>query len=409
MTQQALAGSGSLGHHLRVITNVAISDSAAIQRRASLPWAFYQELLERVLKPLARPKEQPESFHAGLRLLALDGSHFSLPNSKAVLEMKRPRHRNQHGQDNAAFMKWSTAVLLELGTHAPLAVACSTLGLERTEAELNIARRTLPALGSLGPCLLLADRLYGGASFMLEVRAHGGERTHCLMRVRHNLGTKTLEVLPDGTALVRVRSESKARAGAEPSTMVVREIRAQVQRAGGKAQSLRLWTTLLDERRHPALELLKLYAMRWEQELFFREIKGHLGATSLLKADSEQTAQGVFVAMILAASEVARRRVEAATEAQLPVLRLSLGKITLMLGQLTAMMEAGGEILTPAQRTAMSRKWLKFMMQEAIIPPRRPRSCQHGLRRPHSPWPVIRKRCNLDPTVSLTLIPHLAP
>lgn len=409
MIQQALAGSGTLGHHLRLITKAAISDSAAIQRRASLTWEFYQELLGRVLKPLARPKEHSESFHAGLRLLALDGSHFSLPNSKAVLAMARARLGNQHATANAAFMKWTTAVLLELGTHTPLSVACSTLGLERTEAEIDIARRTLPALCDLGPSLLLADRLYGCPSFMLDVLAHGRGKTHCLMRVRQNLGAKTLKVLSDGSALVKVRSEGRARANQEHSEIIVREIRATIQRKGGKEQILRLWTTLLDERKHPARKLLELYARRWEQELFFRELKNHVGANSLLKAESEQTAQGAFVAMILAANEVAHRRVEAAGALQLPVLRLSVNKISHMLSHLITMEEAGAGLLTPSQKQAMTRKWLKFMMQEAVITPRRRRSCQHGLKRPHSPWPVIRQRCDLDPTVTLTLIPHTAP
>lgn len=408
MIQQALAGSGSLGHHLRLVMNTRISDSAAIQRRASLNWEFYQELFGRVLKPLARPKDHAESFHAGLRLLALDGSHFSLRNSAAVMAMTRPRPGNQRASAGA-FMKWSTAVLLELGTHAPLSVACSTLGMERMEMEIDIARRTLPTLATLGPSLLLADRLYGCASFMIEVMEQGQGHAHCLMRVRDNLRAQQLEVLHDGSALMRVRSDTKARAKAASCEMVVRELRAEVRRTGGKAQTLRLWTTLLDARKHPAEELLKLYAQRWEQELFFRELKRHTGATSMLQADSEQTAQGAFAALVLAASEVAQRRVEAATEADLPVLRLSIAKMGQMLGQLTSMLQSAGDVLTPAQRAAMSRKWLQVMVREAVIPPRRARSCQHGLRRPDSPWPVIRKRVFIDPEVLLTLLPATSP
>lgn len=408
MVQQALAGSGSLGHHLRLVMNASITDSAAIQRRATLGWEFYQELFGRVLKPLAQPKEHPESFHAGLRLLALDGSHFSLRNSAAVLAMARPRPGNQRGRQ-AAFMKWSTAVLLELGTHAPLCVACSTLGLERMEMEIDIARRTLPALAALGPSLLLADRLYGCTSFMLEVMEQGQGHAHCLMRVRDNLRAQQLEALPDGSALMRVRSDTKARKKASSCEMLVREMRAEVRRADGKTLPLRLWTTLLDAQKHPARELLELYSRRWEQELFFRELKRHTAATSMLQADSEQTAQGAFAALVLAAAEVARRRMEASAEADLPVLRLSIAKMGVMLEQLTSMMHAAGEVLPPAQRAAMSRKWLRVMVREAVIPPRRRRSCQHGLRRPLSPWPVIRRRGFIDPNVLITLLPTTSP
>ncbi len=58
---------------------------------------------------------------------------------------------------------------------------------------------------------------------------------------------------------------------ANPSRIVewleVREIRVQVGRNGQRAHELRLWTTLLDPRTAPALELARVYASRWEHEL----------------------------------------------------------------------------------------------------------------------------------------------
>ena len=85
------------------------------------------------------------------------------------------------------------------------------------------------------------------------------------------------------------------------NTLLVREVRARVQRAGGKAVVLRLWTTLLDERQQPAGELVALYAQplgrlgalslpkrRCEHELFYRELKHQVSSSSLLKAGSEK-------------------------------------------------------------------------------------------------------------------------
>jgi IS4 transposase len=39
---------------------------------------------------------------------------------------------------------------------------------------------------------------------------------------------------------------------------------------------IHLCTTLLDKVENPAAELVELYATRWEEELFFRELKSHL-------------------------------------------------------------------------------------------------------------------------------------
>ena len=71
-----------------------------------------------------------------------------------------------------------------------------------------------------------------------------------------------LAVYPDGSALVEICAGQQTR--------LVREIVGRVQRGGrGPATVVRLWTSLLDWRRHPAAELLALYAQRWEQEIFY--------------------------------------------------------------------------------------------------------------------------------------------
>jgi IS4 transposase len=47
---------------------------------------------------------------------------------------------------------------------------------------------------------------------------------------------------------------------------------------------LRFWTSLLDEAQFPARELAELYAARWEQELYFRELKRNMGSTTFCAA-----------------------------------------------------------------------------------------------------------------------------
>lgn len=122
-------------------------------------------------------------------------------------------------------------------------LACSIAGNSREEGEIDIAHRPLPALPAVGPSLLLGDRLYGCASFILDVR-EASEQMHVLMRVRG----KMQQVLRDGSALVQAHSEVRARAG-KSSQVLVCEVRASITTQGRPPQALRLWTTLLDEKK----------------------------------------------------------------------------------------------------------------------------------------------------------------
>lgn len=76
---------GTLAAHLEDLTGCSISDSAASQRRLAMPWAIFEAVLEGALAPLADPLLQPEAFYAGLRLVGIDGTPFSLSNTPAVL------------------------------------------------------------------------------------------------------------------------------------------------------------------------------------------------------------------------------------------------------------------------------------------------------------------------------------
>ena len=93
-------------------------------------------------------------------------------------------------------------------------------------------------------------------------------------------------------------------------TLLLREIHAEIHDQGGaKPLAMRLWTSLLDEKEHPATALVELYASRWEEELFFRELKSHLhGRNNLLDAQTPETAAQEVLAMLLAASLVAMHR-----------------------------------------------------------------------------------------------------
>lgn len=134
------------------------------------------------------------------------------------------------------------------------------------------------------------------------------------------------------------------------------------------------------------MRLIKLYAQRWEQELFFRELKRHTGREQLLRSGSLQGAEAEFGIMMVAASLLAGQRVQAAQLVDLPPVRISINKISAALEALLPLLSVAGDII----------KFMAHTAREARIPPRRSRSCQRALRKPICAWPLIRTREYLD-------------
>ncbi|MFN9108179.1 MAG: transposase domain-containing protein, partial [Betaproteobacteria bacterium] len=88
------------------------SISAARSRIGAAPLAA---LVERCCVPLAQPQTHPEAFYAGLRLVALDGSNFEVPD-----EADNARHFGYPGSrtGQAGYPQAQCAVLVECTTHA---------------------------------------------------------------------------------------------------------------------------------------------------------------------------------------------------------------------------------------------------------------------------------------------------
>jgi len=367
-----ISEAGTLAQHVKQLTGKRITDGALAQRRALLPPAVFEELMGAALKPKADPVRHPEAFYHGLRLCGVDGSLFSVTNTPQVKKQMR-KARSRRGR--AAFPKVGVAVMVELGLHNPLAAALGVKG----ESEMVLAKQVL----SVQPAksLLLSDRYYGVAQLLVGL--FGEEERHFLVRVKRNLKRRLLEVYPDGSALVELCSGK--------TTRLVREILGRVQRAGrGAATTVRLWTSLLEWRRHPATELLALYARRWEQEVFYKELKVDMRSTPRLQSHTPLTAMQEIAALILAYAVLVNYRVQAASVGEVGVLRISFMKTLQIVQGLWQFLEVTSDLLTPAQVRLVVRRILR-QIADMAIPKRRPRSCQRALRQPVSSWPRLRK------------------
>ena len=117
LTFHVLSGAGTLSEHFSQLFDEPLADSSWADRRARLPWAIFADLMQRVLRPQAT-RRQPGAFWRGWRVVALDGTQFSLINTPQIVDTL-PKARTRRGR--AAFAKITTGVLLEIGLHNPLA------------------------------------------------------------------------------------------------------------------------------------------------------------------------------------------------------------------------------------------------------------------------------------------------
>jgi hypothetical protein len=209
------------------------------------------------------------------------------------------------------------------------------------------------------------------------------EDRHFLVRVKVGLKRHFLQAHPEGSALVEIGKGKEKR--------LVREIVGKVQRSGrGTVTTTRLWTSLLDWKKHPATEMLALYARRWEQEIFYKELKVDARSTPVLQSHTPVTAMQEIAALILAYAVLVDYRVEAASVGRVGVLRISFLKTLQVVQGLWQFLEVTTDMLTPAQMRLVVRRTLK-RIAEMAIPKRRARACPRKLRQPVSSWPRLRK------------------
>jgi hypothetical protein len=371
---QGLRGCGTLVESIHMITGKRLAASSVSERRQNLPWEIFETIMKTALRPKAEPGKHPQAFYRGWRLVALDGTQFSLSNTPQILaSLTKAASRRM----KAAFAKLGAVVLVELGTHRPLAAAIGIHG----ESEQSLAKNLLGAIP--GQSLLIADRLYGVGAFLVSlVEELTKGSSHFLVRVGSRLKPKFIESYADGSALVEIKPSKGA------GKVLAREIRGRVRRAQGSWVEVRFWTSLLDPKLYPAKELLALYAWRWEQEMVYKEMKVEMRSAELLRGQTVETAAQEVAALVLAHALLAEERLRVAAGSGMEVLRVSFGKTLALVRPLWVTLAAVGDLLSPEQTAAMIHKVLRLIAKTAL-PPRRKRSCPRKVRQPIGSWPRL--------------------
>lgn len=267
----------------------SIAKSSISALRSKIGFEPLHDLMDMHCLPLADPRAHPEAFFAGLRVVAMDGSNFELPDEAANVEaFGYPGSRTGH----AGYPQAQCAVLVECATHAILG-AC--IGAYATE-EFKLCKGLLPKLDASMLCL--ADRGFRGHSRWVAARATGAE---LLWRASTSQILTPQEVLPDKSFLSQLVPGTGSREQRRSQAVTVRVIDYELANAQGQMTAYRLVTSLMDPGAAPAHELARLYHARWHVEAVFDEMKTHLRQSRrVLRSKTPDLVRQEFYGWVLA-------------------------------------------------------------------------------------------------------------
>ncbi|MHB1772964.1 MAG: IS4 family transposase, partial [Acidimicrobiales bacterium] len=227
------------------------------------------------------------SWWRGLRLMAIDGTVFDLPDTAVnAAHFGRPGS----GRGDGAFPQARVVALAECGTHAIVGAEIGPC----TTGETTLARGLFSLL-FLG-MLLLVDRSFSGYELWGQAAATGAA---LCWRTRSNTVLPVVTALSDGSYLSVLRPPQGNRG--EPVTVRVVEYTLTHPSRSEDEGPIRLLTTLLDPAAAPGLELAALYSERWEEENAFDELKTHQrGAGRVLRSKSpEMVTQEIYAHLLV--------------------------------------------------------------------------------------------------------------
>ena len=296
-------------------SEVTIAKSSISEMRGKIGYAPLRALVARACVPLADAKGHPDAFYAGLRLVAMDGSNLEVADEPDnVKAFGYPGSRTGH----AGYPQAQCAVLVECASHAIIA---ANLGAYRS-SEWEICKPLLDSLGA--DMLCLADRGFNGYAHWAQATATGAQ---LLWRCANNRKLPVAKALSDGSYLSVIYPAgtlSKKQRQASGDGIAVRVIDYTLPDTAEAQPRYRLLTTLLDEKKAPALELAALYHQRWEVEAVFDELKIHLlQKRRVLRSKTADLVRQEFYGWVLAHYAVRWLMHQAATEHRLPDRSLS--------------------------------------------------------------------------------------
>lgn len=237
--------------------------------------------------------DTPGAAAFGLVLSAFDGTVVDLPASKENLAAFPVPSGGRYPQVRLV-------TLTACGSRRQLAAAMDSTQV----GEQTLVDQLEHALGA--GMLNLADRNFFSMDRWVRFAGTGTQLAWRVKNGARSLPGTIVEVLPDGSSLVRLResdsmlSRRRARVGDRTLARLPDTIARLVEfvvtttdsRGRARTSRFRVLTTLLDHRAYPAEQIAAVYAERWAAEVAYYQLKVTLrGAGSRLRAHTPQVAR----------------------------------------------------------------------------------------------------------------------
>jgi Insertion element 4 transposase N-terminal/Transposase DDE domain len=267
-------------------------------------------LFQLVVRPLATIKT-PGAFLGGLRIMAIDGSVFDIPDSAENARVFG--YPGSRPGTKASFPKARLVILVEAGTHLIIdALICPYKIGERVRSK-KLLRSVSRGM------LLMWDRGLHSYVMVMETLLQGADY---LGRMPKNVKFPVDKVLEDGSYLSWITPDGKSKKKGA-SKIMVRVIEYTIEN-DGEPVVYRLITSLFDLVAFPALVLAMEYHKRWEVENTIDELKVHLlGRKTLIRSlNPREVVQEVY-GWLLGHWAVRSLMFQVAEQADISPLRLS--------------------------------------------------------------------------------------
>jgi hypothetical protein len=326
---------------VRHLSGKEFSASAWCQARARLPLAVYQGMLWHAVEAtLPRTRERGHLWH-GHRTFLVDGSTFSMPDTKDLRRAFGDRPRGQAA--GCGFPVAHLLVLFSAATGLLLDAFASPL----YTGDVSQAAEHLAHLDDSD--VLVGDDSFSGyahVALILRANLHGLFPNHHLRIVDFKPGrphttdgknavpglprSRRIESLGDDDQLVEwfkpktcPKWMSKEDHRALPKSIVVREVRRTVPHPGdGRRVTVTIVTTLLDPAKYPADDLIELRLRRWDVETNLAHLKTTM-KMDVLRCKTEQGVRKELAVFCLVYNLVRVVMLDAAERQRVSVKRIS--------------------------------------------------------------------------------------
>lgn len=355
--------------------------------------------LRRLFLLVVIPNCQPEmsgGFYQGYRLMGIDGSLFTTPDTPAnERAFGRPKGGSS-SKSQGGFPQVGKVSLVELGSHVEYRFVVRSQAAGEPTMALRLVKYLTPEM------LMLLDAGFFGYPLLRSVRGQGSQ---FLVNVSSTPRLEAFQVLSDGSYLTKIYASVPDRVH-DRGGFVVRVIRYTLDdsQRPGHGQVRRLVTTLLDEKQHPATELVLLYHKRWEHELTYDEQKTHqdprrASKTTHLRSETPAGVVQELYALSLGHYVVRKAMFDAACQQNTDPDRLSFsGALRILRARLPE---------CPSAHGAAPKMWYKKLLQEIateMIEPRRNRINPRVLKRARCKWPTKKTHHRQPPRLRKTFV-----